>query len=546
MAITSTTRDVRYPSPGNKVTLNCVYTVGNRFRCKLTNKPIDSALECYEAAKDNYIDGNQITPDVVGCYTVTFVEETVSNPVPHFSNDTGAGQCVEVVTPIATATHYITVVGKVKRQIGFAPDDCTIELHATTDDFAPGFVSPAAGALTRYTDATRCPVLVDPTSDAAKIAVAADIVARLVAEIGGYGNASTMAGVRSYKYGDRADQVLPIVSYADIEDTAVLTSFQWTIQHMNNHIAATLIRVHGVADAANVLLSPVAVVGDEPSQRTLLNEILTNLFAHASIGGGGVHVNADTVCTGELAALAPLPNPSTLSQRVARTNVLFNSMDAHMNRTWISTAWTVNVHQLGADNHLDYDAYYPACDEASVVALANHMRTRFGCTVAPTALEHLGRVLLCAANYHAIGGGAASTYNDTMPVDAPGLISGVRKALQVLHAHVTNVEFTTGTSVVYHTAADWGSRTDVIPGPSDYVGALNALEALSWMLARHAQLGTSTHDISHQGNWKKRPQGIEAIHHAFRTAVTYTGMSVGASENAAFARLIVGGGFSKG
>ncbi|MFA4900900.1 MAG: hypothetical protein WC563_15385 [Brevundimonas sp.] len=550
MAITSTTRDVRYPAPGDKVTLNCVYTVGNRFRTKLTNKPIDSALETYEAAKENYLVGNTITPDVVGCYTVTFVEETSTIPVPHFSNDTGAGQCVEVVTAVATSAHAITVAGKVKRQIGFAPDDVTLELYATVDDFAGGTTG---GALTRYTDATRSPRLTNPGGDAAKIAMATDYVARHVAEIGGYGNETALSTVKSYKYGDRTDQIAPVMSYLRIEDATILESFAWTIVRLNEHTQNVGIAVHNVIDAANVITSPVGVVGDEPSQRILLNETLVDLAAHAAIGGGGAHANADTVCTGWCALYAPLPNPSTVQERIDRTLVLFDLMDEHMTRTQILvTAQVPYVHRDAADEHLDYDAYYPPHDETTAVACMNHMRTRFGCTGAPAATEHLGRAVITAA-YHNIPGGWDSYYGDTMPSDSAGLIVGVRKALQVFQAHVTNIEFTSGVTVLYHAAAggvtatpDWGSRSDVIPGPSDYVGAINALEALNWLLALHSNNGTPTHSMRYQGVWKKRARGIEAIHHAFRTAVTYTGTTVGAAENAAYARLIVGGGFSKG
>lgn len=541
MAITSTQRDIRYPSPGDKVTITAVYTQGNRFRCRLINRPVDSALEVYTPAKDNYLTGNTITPDVVGCYVVEVVEESVANPVPRFSNDRGSGQCIETITPIASSTHYITVVGRVTRQIGFAPDDVTLECYATTDDFASIFLSPASGVLTRYTDAVRCPRLINPGSDRAKLAAAHASVARWVAEIGGYGNASALSGVASFKYGDRADQVLPIVAHDAVVDADVLDSFAWLINRMNDHIEEQAVRIHGAADAANVVTAADAVAGDEPSQRLLLNDIRATLAAHVAIGGGGAHANADSIAVPKLAALAPLPAGSTPQQRITRTVQLFDILDAHLTRVWISLAGTL-VHDTTGDNHMSYSTLYPAFDDASVVAAANAMKVEYNL--------HRQRVVVLAALYHNIPGTSTSTYNDAMPTDRTGFVTAVRTALQVWQSHVSNIEHTSSADVAFHSDGvdpypDFGSRTDVIPGPSDYTGALNAMEALTWCMSRHVALGVPTHGAQYPGRIAIRPYGIEAIHHAFRRAVTDTSMAVGGTENAAYARLIRGGAFEK-
>lgn len=540
MAITNITRDVRYPSVGDKVTIKCLFTAGTgkRFRCRLIDKPIDSALVVYTAANDTWLTNNQITPDVVGRFRVELVEELVVNPVPTFSNDLGAGQCIETISTVDTDSHYMTVMGKVKRQIGFAPDDVTLEAYTATDDFAPSFLSPTSGVLTRYTDATRCPKLTNPGSDIAKIAAAYDTIARQVAEIGGYGNESAASGVASYKYGDRADQILPIIPETSLADSAILTSFAWMINRMNDHIEEQAVMIHGAPDA-NEVTAADAVAGDEPSQRLLLNDILTILSAHVAIGGGGVHNTADTIATAALAGLAALPNPSTLAQRIARANALFDIMDDHFTQVFLALDPASGiVHDTTGDNHMSYSTLYPVWNDATVVACANAMKVQYNL--------HRVRVVLLAALYHAIPGDVHCTYNDAMPVDSAGFIAGVRKALQVWQAHVTNIEFDSGATIVYHTAADFGSRTDVIPGPSDYAGAINAMEALNWTISKHASLGVPTHGYQQAGRIKIRPYGVEAIHHAFRTGVTYTGMTVGNVENAAYARLIMGGGFSKG
>lgn len=508
--ITSPTHDIRYPVVGQPLTLSCTISAGNRYRTRLTSAPPGSTIELYSAANANYLADNRFTPDVSGVYRVEYVEETNAVVVPHHSTDFGGADARGVVTTTveSTVTLELAVAGYDTREIGVAPDSCTLGVWATRSSWSGAGDD---GVISAYADQAHAPQLYDGRSDNAKIALRDDAVMRALADIGG-----ATRGWTTYSVGDRAPiETEAIIPYADVVDTEILTSFADTAKAINSHIrppdgmVANQIEVHANSDITNPVTNPACTVGNEPSQRVLLAELLVCITAHAANNGGLYHHDADSVLAGLVFAPPPLPNPSSLTQRIVFANWLFDIIDGHFARKWLTS--TSYVHLGGGDQHMDYAAKYPAYDETTVVALANEMRTKYE--------THRTLLIAVAAPYHNLNGTANVCFNETMPGDRDGFVKAVATLLTVLNRHVTNID-EQGAAAQWHSTADTVCRTDTIPGPTDYVSALNAFEALRHLFAQHVAKGATTHAAAWSaGYWAVRPRGAEAVHHAFRAAV---------------------------
>jgi hypothetical protein len=155
-----------------------------------------------------------------------------------------------------------------------------------------------------------------------------------------------------------------------------------------------------------------------------------------------------------------------------------------------------------------------------------------------------------SANYHAIAGGANSKYNDDRPRDRVGLIAAVSKLLDIMHAHITNVEYSSGSSTAYHTSADWDNRLDTIPKPTDFLGAILAMELMESRFNAHMQSGsptTSVHgnEYASAGYFYTIPTGVGLVHFRFFEALSSAAAAVPDNENEASAKLVALGGFRK-
>lgn len=528
MAITTVKRDRRWVFAGDEIAISADITAGNRYRTYLREKPVKSALSVSTASDPVFLPDNKFTPDVPGRYSIVLREEIVTSPPAHYSNDINA----ESVTVPAVYTYTFTVAERVSRAVGLQPDTVTLQMAATCDDWVQDTAtwSPTVyGAITRFIDTQNVPVLASPTSDGARIASQSAAVVRAVADIGGNGNDLVYYGQRT------AIETLSVMPWESIADSAVIANLGWTIRRYHDHCYTDAVVVHAVADAAHTIGSADCAAGDEPAQRTLLEEIRTDMALHVANNPGAYHDSADATATAALAALAALPNPSTLAARIARTNDLFDIVDAHFTRAFVAQTGATFVHHDVADNHMAYATYYPAYSESTLVLTANYLKAQINL--------HLARTLLLAANYHPITD-YDNSYLDTYPTDRDTYIKAVSKLLGLFQAHVTNIDSTTGTAAIYHTAADWTSRTDMLGTPTDFTTAVIMHEALDWLLSQHASKGLTTHGMTHAGEAAERPFGIEAIHHAFRSALQSATPTIPANENYAAAKLVLVGGFT--
>lgn len=529
MAFTSYGKDIQWVMPGDVVTLAAVYTVGTRFRCKLVDKPHNSQLELFDEAKENWLSNNQIVPDVGGRYSITFVEETVTIDVPHFSNDLGAGAGIEQVTAIGDVSYVVTVCKRVVRDIGVLPDKVQIELWGACDDDVS---SPTYGVLTYLADRTKCPRLItDGSSDPAVAAAYATATALAVEYVGGYGDAT-------HKWGDLGWESGTIIPWDDVISDDPIGDLGHTIWNMNEHIAAVTLRVHGAADAVNAITAADAATGNAASQVALLNDILAQIAPHAILIAGPVHACADTIAQAECAALAPLGGGATLTERIDRTNALREILGGHLPR--------------GTMSLITYDAvhYYPgdfpaplliseAWTEGTAVTLMNLMKTYYE--------AHRAKVVLVAAGYHAAAGTAENFYNEQVPLDREGYIKAVGGALDIFHAHVTNRNPTTGATVAYHTAADWAHRADMLGKPTDFASAVVYHEILDHLLTKHVQTASDVHSTAlYLGRWYKVFKGLGLVHSMFRDSLVSSTGTVPLCDNYAAAKLIMLGGCVEG
>lgn len=540
MSITNITRNLDWVYPGDRVTITATIDTGQRYRVKLVEKPADSTLELFSASRQNYLANNAFTPDAAGRYTVAVVEESVSLPVPKFSNDFGgpSGKGVEVIMVHPTVvgpdtfyqmTAYVSVGERATRQIGLGADQATVEVWSGADERA-AWPATIEGVVTHYADATHCPRIIEPRTSAARLAAQDSGVGKALRAIGGYQN-------ESYQYGQRYGESAPVLTWSAVADATPFTRLAWFIDRLNWHIRGDRVKVHATADAANTIATADCAPGDATSQINLLNAILSKLASHAGVGAGVVHHDADTVCTTACTALASLAAGATLAARIDRVNALFDIVDGHLTRTWLALGGTTYAHNDLADNHLDYATLYPATDEASLVLSANALKAGHN--------AHLARVSLLASGYHlspgSASGGEACTYTGTNPDERESYIRAVGQLSQVLHAHVTNTNPVTGVNEGYHTAPDWSSRSDMLGAPNDFQTALLHHEVLEWLLAKHAGRGASVHGMAHAGNAAIRPVGIEAINHAFLSALTAQTITTPSTESVARAAFVQSG-----
>lgn len=133
--------------------------------------------------------------------------------------------------------------------------------------------------------------------------------------------------------------------------------------------------VHFAVDAANVVTAPDATIGDWPAQRTLIGELYDKYKKHLLVAGD-VHTSQDTT------NFIPLSEPTSLPEAIGFTN-LFSLLlyaattpGSGVNDAGHFTMWgLLGVH--GREDVINRPALGECTDEATMVALANHLKVKF-------------------------------------------------------------------------------------------------------------------------------------------------------------------------
>lgn len=544
MALSNVTTDLRYPMPGDVVSVQATCSVGTQYRVRLTAKPAASALECFDDAKQNHLTLNRFAPDVGGRYTLTVIEETVTFDPPRFEGDFGdatlhGGTAARGVlldpVQVDTATLTVSVGESVRRGIGVAPD--TIDIHACAHEVWGGvaetFWQPtdatAHGALTACVDATRCPrITTDNASDAARIAASDSTVVRALRDIGGVPTAAQ-------QYGDEYDETHAIMPW-NLVISNPYDEFAWTVRRFNRHVAAVDVKIHSVADAANTLVVPVS--SSLADQITFLNALRVALLAHVQYAGvGDPHTNEDSITFGHLAVTGALDPGASQDEACDRCNLLWWCLDEHLTRLYSDTAAAYQCHLTG-DARLD-DVTYPKATDATT-AHARNVRMR-----AVYEAHRINVALYALGDYHNAAGTSAETFSDALPTDRDSFVAATGKLLTKLRDHLLNMS-AAGASTSYHLAADTTLAAIASGSPATFEDAVAYAEMIQWILATHAAKGPSVHAYAHAGDCAPTRFGVERIHHAFRTALlTASGLTPPANENYAATKFVMVGGFGK-
>lgn len=550
MALSNITTDRRYAMPGDAITITATLGGGSRFRARLMRAPVDSALELYDASKENYIGRNVFVPDVPGRYYFDLDEETVTAEAPRFSNDLGdatdhggTSRGTESVTLVSTTSGFAVTVGqRVTREIGIAPDAVTFDgyAHVAYDDGSgtgpddtsfPGdpLATQTGGLITAYADRTRSPRLIlDGTTDAARIAASSNNVAAAMRDLGAVGSSDHVYGVR---YGE-GHAIMPWnrIVFDPIAE------FGWTTQRFNTHIVASAIGLHTAADAVNTLAAPAGVTIAQ--QITFLNNARTALIGHVQlVGVGPVHATADTLSLADIPAA--LAVGATQNQCIDRTNLLWWILDEHMTRIWPASTSAIAddaVHPAG-DARLNAVATPLAVDATTATARQAAIRVAYE--------AHRQRTAVTLGPYHDNVGTTAEQYTDALPDNRDSYVTAVGTLLGLLRNHLSNVD-AAGAATVYHTAIDTTLAALTTGTPSTFEDAVRYHEMINWILATHALKGSPVHGGSYPSGWRPTVHGIEALHHAFRSELLYTTSAVPPTEVYAASKLIMLGGFKKG
>jgi hypothetical protein len=508
-------QDLRYPMAGDIVTFSAVFGLeeieGTRKRYKLTHKPPESTLELFDEGRQNYLDRNQIKPDVDGVYTITLFNEIIELATKHFSNDGGVGlnKGVEFTTYSDETNYYLQVGRKLTRHIGFSPNSCTLEVYSSFATYNLGNVD---GVLTDYADETRAPVLVDGANDRAKIAMQASLVLNAVTAIGGAG------------YTD----ISPVLDWQNVIDSDPTDSLAWFILAFNAHPVAT-IAVHDSADTTNIVTASNCSVGNKASQITLLNDIQTQLVAH--FADATAHVDADPQTFN-----AALSGTATPQQVITKALEIQARLNIHLTRGPTTSTGTTIVHSTSADA-ANYCIEPTPTSETTAVAAANECK----------AVYNAHRVVtIVTTGFHDTAYSADNLFNDSPPTTmGQPFITGINKLADLLNGHVTNKNPVTGEAENYHVHADYDNRTDDLPRASDDVAALQLFELLIKRFVAHIG-NAAAHDRAILHSWWVREQsGVGTIHAAFETALRDADATVPSTQLTATTKLVQLGGFSK-
>lgn len=547
MTITNTWIDVHYPFAGDTVTVNATFDAGTRYRVRLVSKPYNSALEVYDEAKDNHLPLNRLTPDVGGRYELLVVEELVQFDPPRFSNDFGDASArggsatlsrgVEQVTEHGTATLVLTAGERVTRNVGLPPDAVVFEAHAHQEWKAASNAVPSAfggdplgsdgyGVLTAVVDAAKAPRLIlDGASSVARTAATDTSVAQALRDLGG-------APLPSLRYGTRYGEQHPIMTWNRVIEADPIGSFGWLVQRLNRHIGAIDLSIHQAADTGVGLISPMPA-----DQVTFLNDLRVKLLVH--VQSTTAHKASD-VLTAQHIPTSDLALSASQDACCDRTNLLWWCLDEHLTRLYPSSANNVGdtnwVHLYG-DLRLDASKYPLAVDAGTAAARQQYMWKRYKDHWWQTDVDTSGV-------YHSAAASASDLLLDSPPTDRESYIESVGKAWAVFRQHVSNRNVS-GVVTAYHASPDAAASASMLGNPSNFAEAIVYHEALNWALGEHAAKGNPTHSCAYAGGCRPSAHGIEALHHAYRSALLSATGTTPPNANVASSKLVMLGGFTK-
>jgi hypothetical protein len=531
-------QDLKWPFPGDKVTLTATSQTGNRARFYLATKPTESTLELWDFEKQNWFDGTDknawFTPDTDGTYGVTCVDTTISVNPPHYDGHgaTGSGIGVGVVTTNATTNHTVYVGAILTRQVGFPPDNVTV----TVRSHAIGTAS--YGCLTYYAGTVYAPTLSGATTDLAKQSVRSTAVVSAMAAIGASGYAGTSL-------------MLP---WGSVIDSTPFDSILYALGRFNNHTHTTSHIVHLLeADGGATSAVATAAFSTLASAIARINAWVAAWPIHkarTTYGGDPpplniVHSPADTY-TATVAALATSANTSALAAHYSSCANRFNYHLAIVPTTATSAVVSMNlVHYAPGDSIREVTETAPTGLPSACTAIRTlcqqymKHRTRYGTNV-----------VTGSTNYHSTSAAQTLFLNMKNVADWGQACYVINTMLDALDYHVLNKEYPGGTSTVFHTSTSAGGfgRTDTIPraSPSDRDSILLAMEAFDRAFAIHIAAGSPTHTIStNNGVWRKTPTGVALVHRRFTDELLSSTGTAPVNENAGSAKLIKFGGFSK-
>jgi len=544
----SIVRNTQWPFAGDRVTLTATGMTGNRARFALLSKPPASVLELYDSdAQAPYLAGTEktadITPDVDGTYSIGVGDFTVSANPPNYNGDgsTGASIGIETVSTNATANYVLRVGRVMQRQIGFAPNACTVTVKAHGDSA----LSTTSGIMTYKAGASYAPTLTGATTDAAKQALRASAVTAQMAAFGASGYAGTSA----------------LVSWSTLLGTSdILKHMSWLGLRLDSHIASPFWPVHRLRDTATASTVSTAAIGTNlASCITRLNDCRIAQLNHYT----------DTV-SHSVTATAGVPavlGGGSFASAATQVRLLAAAHNTHTSTTWTA---------LGTESYVHYPpgAAWQTVVTSSVAntgALATRTRTLCqGHTRHVLRYWSTGASNIVNLGYH-LGGTATGTataartnewgtagnrvgYFPATYADVPRFVND---CLDVLGAHAGNKTMA-GVVTNAHGVADAAAKTDDIPRASDQESAVLAFEALekrflahisreavSYTTQVHATLNAASGATHANAAWQYTLDGLSLLHSTYTDALVDTAATVPPNENLAASKLVKLGGFRK-
>jgi hypothetical protein len=458
MAISGTiSQDIKYPMVGDVVSMRVEgLTAGNRVRWRVTAAPNTSAAELWvdDELPENWLDaaphdGCRFAPDVDGAYTLEAVEEICISYIPHYDGDGSTSlHPIEEWSTVTTETEIVYVGMAMKRTIGLAPHTAILRAWAhrggSTD-----------GVLTWWADRNRCPVITNPSSDIARVAMEGTELLAQLARIGGYGYTEQVdvvgvAGPSEFIYSPYSLHYLLLVAF-------------------NKHIGYTTNGIHGAADAAN-LMGAVAVPTDDATFIAYVNTFCTKYNTHIGLGAATHPHGADVtnvITSGAAATVVAAMNRLVElradfgNHRVLHTTTGHNTpgdaIAASRMPHWsapATTEWNTTI-----------AAYLASC-----VAAYDH---------------HLGE-LGSGAAYHAAAD-SDNTIETLTAFDQASLMTAVNDMAKCVSAHTQNMDSTTNTkaSPAYHAIKDHGGNLAAVPRATDWASTVALLEKTAQTYVRH-------------------------------------------------------------
>lgn len=467
--MSTVTQSITYPVVGETVEIMVTgLTSGTRARCRVMSVPVGSEIPVYAAQEEEWVkvsrsggdsSSHSFGPiDMHGIYELEVVTETLVTHIPHYSNDgSTTSNPIEEWEETSHADLTIYAGRKVARQLGITPNTCTLEMHCVATSASAG----DQGVISSYFDEDRCPKLLAPSSDIAKVAVGAPMVMEKLASIGGDG------------YWSDSNVIPKATVFYDPTGLLVVIAGLY-----NDHRNDVNNGIHDLSDAA--LAVDVTAITTLATLKARINTLKANFNTHLGHGAGVAHPNGADVNTVALADCTTLDNAITLMNNI-RTKY-----DQHRVRH------TVGHYVPGDAKITSRTTARTSYDFDSAVALYLDVGGCFN--------SHVAEVF-SVADYHA----NADNDNDaveceTQAVSEKEFCIRVNRFAEWLNAHCNNIKWSDKSSASYHTIPDVGIGLDSAPRAADWVSGVALLDVCIWTFMHHLDYGT-WHSKNNGGDW---------------------------------------------